>query len=230
VLRHVRGETTRAIAAAHGRNQSTVARLLKAPDIIALIAEEDAKVHAVEQSQADTLREAKGREKSRRSSAKHREAVAREEFATGPTPGAPARRKRSKDAADGVLLGVALTGYAGVPGLADDDGYTVKNRAHYARLHGTTPDAVLDDIDRRINPEHTPLSGVRFGAFARSYDRLKDDLHVIADDLAREGLDAPRNDVIRALADCAPGNTAVLDFKLNVLEAPGDSDLRDTNE
>jgi hypothetical protein len=225
VARRVMGESLRKIEKATGLPRSTVSDLLRAPDVVALVKSEQDAIHAVEQAQAETLREAKKRDTSRRSSAKHREAVAREEFATGQVPGNPpprsGKRKRSPDAADGAILGV-MTFPAGAEGFArDPETHWVPNRVLEAEQRGTTSEADLDAIDARINPERVPLSAIRVPGqegqppiFSRSFDKLADDLGKIADDLiATAGFpSAERNAIITALADCPPGKCVEFEY------------------
>jgi hypothetical protein len=56
IRRHLQGESDHKIAAALGRAQSTVSRLRKAPDIAAMIADDRAKINAVENEQANAVK------------------------------------------------------------------------------------------------------------------------------------------------------------------------------
>jgi hypothetical protein len=86
--RRVQGETTREIGVAVGRNQSVVARLLKAPDVVACIAEVQAGIAATENAKVESVSAERRRATSRKSSAKHRDKAPKR---TSPAP--PVRRK-----------------------------------------------------------------------------------------------------------------------------------------
>ena len=119
VLAHIRGDSNRIIGKRHGRAHTTISRLLAAPDIAAIVAEERAKIVAVEQAQADVLREARRRETSRKSSATHRKKQAKKQLA------ADRAVSLGKTTADGRILGAYVSGRKGSPGLPDDDGWLV---------------------------------------------------------------------------------------------------------
>lgn len=97
VARHLAGESHASIGRAHGRSHTTVARLLAAPDIAAVIEEQRSAAQAEERVERE-------RKSARERQARHREKKTREEMGVAPS-GNPHERP-VRGGADGRVLGV----------------------------------------------------------------------------------------------------------------------------
>lgn len=156
IRRHIAGESIRAIAAEYECAPSTVSRLLRAPDVQAII--EEQKTAAAAEEKVERVR-ALDREKQARRRTRQAGYAA--------TPADLQEKKRpSKSRADGRLLG-----YASI------DQRTGETRWHKNSLAGgtTTPppsDQELDALERKLYPERTELAAVVLGEGSRSYDPL----------------------------------------------------------
>ena len=166
-----------------------------------------------EQKASDAERARRYRERKARESLKLDKAAR----LRGEVPASQARhstsRRRSANSADGVLLGVAVSGYVGVPGLPDDDGRWIPNRAHQARLKGTTSEADLDAIDARINPEHVPHASVVLASGSWAYLASDEaDCYRVARLICAEPEVefTPLADLAAALGSVRPGSTFTL--------------------
>lgn len=195
IRRRVVGESVRSIARGYDVSPSTISRLVRQPDIAALLREEQAKATEA----------ARGRR--RRAAAAAEAAGARPEVVESLKSGKPpTQRGAPKTTADGRLLGVF--GFSTAADGFEHGRWTPNRVAGGKTQEAETTPTELDALDRRINPERNALSTCVTDIGSYGYDRLDTlDLARVADLVVDDRPDLTRNDVLATLTAVEPGRT-----------------------
>ncbi len=195
---HVRSETTRAIAAEIGVNQSTISRLLRAPDVADRVAEERASLDAARRSEAGALAAAE------RARTERIERLEREESARERKNETAARRRRERQA----QASPAAPQQKPIRTQAGADGRVARRERDLSYGEWLRMERELPERQVRVEYVGSMTPGT-FGYYVseeREHGR-------VADLLLAEGIGDDRNTLISALSHAEPGQTLVFRYE-----------------